>query len=188
MYKEFLIEKINKVVVDEITTSMAYTKMAEALEGININAVAEILHAHADEEHNHFKSIVAYAYNHGVIPILCVNADVVNGIPSTLEAVILYTQNLEQIAIADYKEMSVVAEENGDSETAEFFKALMLKEMEHFDDMAAFIGQKREIQDDEDDLADDIDPDEDEDSDDDIDSADVKLVPGTITLRSLLGV
>lgn len=173
MYKEFLVAKINKVVVDEITSSMAYTKMAEALEGVNIDAVVEILDEHADEEHDHFKSIVAYAYNHDIIPCLGVNADIVNNIPNTLEAAIMYTQNLEQIAIADYKEMTEVAEENGDIETMEFFKELMLTEMQHFDDLAAFVGQKREIQDD---CIDDIDS-------EDVKPEDVKI----ITLRTLLG-
>lgn len=145
MYKEYLQQKINKVINDELTSSIIYLKMADSLSGINVSEVSEILKEHANEEFEHFARIQRFALSHGITPCIAINTEKINSAPKDLINVILTTQSLEQEAITDYTQMTKKAQEHGDVETMSFFKELMNTEIEHFDELAPFLGQTREL-------------------------------------------
>lgn len=144
-YKKFITDKINKALNDEMTSSISYLKMANELQGINMKAVSTILLEHADEEYSHYKEILEYAVNHNIKPIFDIDLIKINSTPTDLMKVISFTQTLEKEAIADYLEISKVALENSDIETQEFFEDILEDEHHHFDELAPFISQKREL-------------------------------------------
>lgn len=174
MYKDYIISMISKVIRDELTSSLVYIRMAESLEGMVVEDVAKILREHADEEYGHYKELVAFAYNHNITPIINIDYEKINTAPTNLEAVIMFTQSLETTAIEDYKSISLKAKDNNDVETMEFFKELIMKEMEHFDDLASFVGQKRDIPCNEPNVED--------------KAQEIPTAPTPITLRSLVGI
>jgi ferritin len=144
-YKEYLTKKIEKVLDDEMVSSLAYLKMAEDLQGMIVIEVQEVLKEHADEEFGHFKDIFNYAKIHGIDPIITVNTGKINSSPKDLKEVIIFTQALETEAINDYTEIVKVAQENEDLETVMFFKKILDNEKEHFDELAPLLGQKRPL-------------------------------------------
>ena len=144
-YKQEVTTKFNKFIHDELNASIVYFKMAEGLEGINQEEIAEQLREHGNDEFGHYQELIAYAYNHGFTPIIAVDTQLINTAPTELQAVIEFTQKLEEEAISDYTNMAAFAQEHGDIETHHFFKELMQEEIVHFDDLAPFIGQKREL-------------------------------------------
>ena len=145
MYKEQIIQIFNKALKDELSASIAYKTMAEACTD---QPLTEELAAHGTEEYEHFNSLIAYAHNHTINTSLTFGLDeaVVKGTPIERQAVLEFTQNLEKIAISDYKEAALLARKNDDLELEEFFIGLMKSEQSHFDDLAVWTGKNRQLQ------------------------------------------
>jgi len=145
VYKEQIIQIFNKALKDELSASIAYKTMAEA---VTDQPLSEELAAHGTEEYEHFNSLIAYAHNHSVETSLIFGLDesVVKGTPVERQQVIEFTQNLEKIAIADYKAGALLARKNDDIELEEFFIDLMKSEQSHFDDLAIWTGKNRQLQ------------------------------------------
>jgi rubrerythrin len=140
-YKEKVVGIINKALTDEITAASVYLAMAQITPSENI---AKQLEEHAQGEFGHYKKLIEFAYNHNLGELIEFNMDYsgANAIPNDLSIV----QSLEQEAIQDYKTIALIAREQGDIETEEFFMDLMEDEMSHFDELSRYTNQKRELE------------------------------------------
>lgn len=150
MYKEFLEERITKVIKDEISSSILYVKMAESIQFQASNDLADILKKHGLEEYGHFTEILAFAYNHAIKPsievdygIIC--SDLFQDEEIDVHNILRFKQELEQNAIDDYENIICVARENADIETESFFTEILNDEIKHFDELAAMSGMTRTI-------------------------------------------
>lgn len=142
------IEMFQKALSDELTAVLTYNKMAQSLFiGLDEQRVAEHLIEHADEEYAHHKELQDYAQRHGFqskLDFSKINQDIFNNAPlGNMKEAMLYHQELETGAIADYKALSLFGEEHDNPEVYEFFRELMNDEMVHFDDIADWTGQSR---------------------------------------------
>jgi len=137
---------IEKSIKDELSAVISYVIMANVLEGTDAEGdVSAHLLEHADDEYVHFKELIAYANNHGVLDKIKIEIDseLVNNLPSELEDVVELTQELETGAIELYNEMANVALDARDFETYDFAKDAMTDEMGHFDDFSIWSGDVR---------------------------------------------
>lgn len=145
MYEEAILQGINQAIDDELTSATLYYNMSEFLVGVDFEEVREEMVAHGDEEISHFKELLGYAHNHGMKPIIGLNIVVANEMPCDFVGATSLIQTLEIKAINLYESLAKLANDNGDIETYHFFKELMEKEMEHFDDIAKLTGQSRSL-------------------------------------------
>jgi ferritin len=143
-YKEKVIGLINKALTDEITAASVYLAMAQVAPSENI---AKQLEEHAQDEFDHYKKLITFAYAHGFGQSLEFNMEYsnANDIPEEIDEILDIVQSLEQEAIQDYKTIALIAREQNDIETEEFFMDLMEDEMSHFDELARYTNQKREL-------------------------------------------
>ena len=145
MYNEKVLAILTKALKDEYTSSLIYTKMGNAVRGLNSTELASELLKHADEEFGHAKEIVDYLAKHGMDGdiVYDVDLDRINEDLDTIEIIVRVTQDLEKDAIETYHTLLQLAKEKGDVETCKFAKHLMIAEMGHFDDLARFTQQTR---------------------------------------------
>ena len=143
-YKEKVVGLINKALTDEITAASAYLAMAQITPSENI---AKQLEEHAQDEFGHYKKLISFAYNHNLCEFIEFSMDYcgANAIPNDTFEMLAIVQSLEQEAIQDYKTIALLAREQGDIETEEFFMDLMEDEISHFDELARYTNQKREL-------------------------------------------
>ena len=141
-------ELYQKAISDEITAVAAYHKMAQSLfVGLDEQRVAEHLIEHADEEYGHWKELQDFAQRHGFQKLLdfsAITQEIFDNAPTgSMRDALMYHQELETGAIADYQALALFGEENDSPEVYEFFNELMHDEMKHFDDFADWTGQSR---------------------------------------------
>ena len=144
MYKEKIVELLNKALKDELSASIAYKCMSELTEN---GTLAEELLAHSGEEYGHYNRILSYVFSHGLegdIRII-LDLEVSNLYPKDTKGIIKFTQDLEIEAIEDYRRGALLARENDDLETEELFKGLMSEEQGHFDDLSRYNKERREL-------------------------------------------
>ena len=142
-YTEYLVGKLNKVLSDELSSSILYKMMSEV---ITDKAIADEVLKHSEEEFSHFNSIISFCYNHSLENDIkySINQDILK-FNNDDKSIIDIIQGLETIAIKDYREIALKARENQDIESEEFFIALLEEEQKHFDDLASYSGQKRKL-------------------------------------------
>ena len=145
MYEEELKKLFEKALCGEYTSILVYVKMAAEISGFNASLVAKELNEHAEKELEHARELNEYANNHGFQIDACADLGTVNQDYSDLDKTVSKTQELEQDAIDDYHNIFLLAQEHNDPETMQFAKHIMEEEMEHFDDLAKFTGQAREL-------------------------------------------
>jgi len=141
-YKEIINEKIGKLMTDEISAATMYLEAAEHLTNLELAAEMRI---HAQEEFEHFGLLMGYAVSHGLKTNYDFDRSVIKNVPLNNNSLIRLIQTLEKKAIANYREIALLARENNDLESEEFFMNLMKKEMEHFDDVAQVTGEHRNL-------------------------------------------
>jgi len=140
----------NKFIRDELSAASVYIKLSEL---VTTPKLAEELKEHAKEEFEHFQELMHFASAHGFIHTLNISLDSEAVCPFPGDdirdisdlSVIRFVQDLETTAINDYKRMATLAMDHRCIEVYEFFSELMKDEMEHFDDLAALIGQTRPV-------------------------------------------
>ena len=139
-YEEVMIGIFNKALRDELEASINYKIMAEQIVGPGINAIKQELLDHSKEEFEHFNQFVSYASDHDFLERVefSIRTEMVNpkDLPTNVDGIVEFTQNLEMDAYNDYKNAAVIAEEEGDMETRMFFEELMKDEMGHYDDVS----------------------------------------------------
>lgn len=145
MYQEIITEGVNQALNDELTSATLYYNISEYLVGVHFEEVRNEMGIHGDEEMEHFKSLLTYAHSHGITPKICLDEEIANKQPEDFFEVTGLIQSLETKAIELYERLSACAQEHGDIESHHFFKGLMEKEMEHFDDLAKLTGEKRPL-------------------------------------------
>jgi len=138
-----LIPLLNKALIDELTAAVVYRMLAEKV--IDAPTLACELRSHADEEMAHFNDLIAFANNRGMDESLNIVLDdsVLADIPSGKFAVIKKVQELETIAIQDYRNIALKARSTNDLEVENIFMELMMNEIEHFDELAQYTGEHR---------------------------------------------
>lgn len=141
-YKDQVQEFLKKRMIDEISAATFYLDAAELIQDLELS---EEIKDHAQEEFEHFKELVSYARNHGLKVVYDFDRSVIKNVPPKEKALINIIQTLERRAISNYRDMMKIARENDDFELEDLCKRLMLKEMEHFDDVALKTGDKRKI-------------------------------------------
>ena len=141
-YRALIKNKIQKVIRDEITASIAYRLMANRTTNPNFQKEME---EHGDDEYRHFKQLVDFCMNHSCDVKIQLDNDVIDRIPDDNEGMFRLHQELEQKAMEDYFQIVLIAKNNNDFETEEFFKTLLQEEMEHFDDVAVLTGVPRDF-------------------------------------------
>lgn len=143
-YEQTIISLFNKLVTDEISAAIAYQRMANTSSSPKIS---EEIAKHADEEFGHFKKLIDYAYAHGFGSEITIatTPDVTENIPSDPSEILRIVQELETIAIEDYRQGALQAREAGDIETEEFLSDIMEDEQSHFDDLAKLYGGSRPL-------------------------------------------
>lgn len=143
-YKQSIIELFNKVLTDEVSASIAYSKMSELSTSPKLS---EELASHADDEYRHMKDLLKFAYAHGFGSEVDVSIDkaITMNVSAESALIIEVTQELERIAIEDYTRGVLLARENNDIEMEEFLKALLKEEQGHFDEIAKLYGGTRPI-------------------------------------------
>lgn len=146
-YEAQMVQIFNKAVRDELEASISYKIMAEQIQGAGINEIKEALEEHSKEEFTHFNEFIAYASSHSMLNSIqfeirtpLVNAD---SLPTTVEGIVQFTQDLETEAYNDYKNAAQVAAQNKDIETKMFFVEKMQDEMKHFDAVSNLDKTKR---------------------------------------------
>lgn len=146
-YKSIVTNFINKVLMDEISASILYKRVAESLVGSGHDAMKEEFEEHSEEEFQHFNEIISFASSRGIMNEIYVTLDdsIVQYSITDIQQTVLFTQTLELQAMEDYKYIMDVSHDNGDIDTCEFFKEIRNDEVSHFDDIAQFTGQVREF-------------------------------------------
>ena len=143
---EFM-KRFQKAMRDEISASIVYIKMAQSLSGFQGSKVADELLEHSKEEFEHYNELIDFATKHGFVDQLdytIIDMDVIKNAPmKDINAIMLYTQELEQTAISDYNELGKMAEEAESEEARKLFFEIMGDEQEHFDDLAVWLDQTR---------------------------------------------
>lgn len=143
-YRTSIITGLNKVLKDELSAASVYHAMAQTTTDARL---AEELSAHGDEEFGHYKLLIEFIYNHSLESEITFGVDtkVINNVQVTKETILSTVQALETKAIEDYKSLALLARDNKDLETEEFFMDLMNDEMGHFDDLAVYTGKNRKL-------------------------------------------
>lgn len=140
-YESEMIEIFNIAIRDEIESSIMYKIMAEQLVGPGVNSIKKELEEHSKDEFEHFNKLITYASNHGLLNKLKyeIRQEFVNSesLPTTKDAIVQFTQDLERDAAKLYKNSAERADDEGDTETRIFFEELMKEELGHFDDISS---------------------------------------------------
>jgi len=135
-YEAQMVQIFNKAVRDEIEASVGYRVMAESIQGTGV-LIKKELSEHSVEEFEHFNQLIIYASNHGFLQKLDYNTRgtfmTPQELPTNLEGIVQFTQDLEKEAYTDYKAAAELANSVGDSETRLFFETLMQEELKHYD-------------------------------------------------------
>jgi len=142
---QYIIERFNKFIFDELSSAIGYFKIAEQLTGFGAAKVIEELKEHGKEEFGHYTELLHYAYLHGFgdkLNIQCLDENVINYIPKDLNSCVAFIQSLEIHARDDYRDMIKFARDHQDIEMEEFFRELMADEQEHYDDLAYILDNK----------------------------------------------
>jgi ferritin len=137
MYIETLTNIINKALANEISSAMVYHKIAEEVKGTDMEDFSEQLSANGTEEFGHYKEILAYAFSHDISVVLNINPSIL-ATPCTniIDLDVSNNVTLEQQAYDDYRAAALLARENEDIETENFFIELMNDERRHLDSVA----------------------------------------------------
>jgi len=141
-YEEILNEKISKLMTDEISAAAMYI---EAAQYINDVALADEIRTHAKEEYTHFGQLMDFATQHNLKTNYDFDRTVIKNVPKNTKSLVHIIQTLEKKAIANYREIALLARQNNDLEGETLFLELMRKEMEHFDDVAQVTGETRKL-------------------------------------------
>lgn len=146
MQEQFL-KLLNKTINDEVSAAIFYKRAAQELTGPEIKPIADELTTHADEEMGHFDMLIGYASNYDLLSKMNImlDASVANFQITTVEAVIAKVQELEAIAIDDYEQLFSIAHQMKDFSGIELFRKILEDEIEHYDDLAYVLGQKRDL-------------------------------------------
>jgi ferritin len=145
MYEDYILVGINQALNDELTSAVLYYSMSEYLIGVQYDEIRNEMKIHGDEEMEHFKSLLTYAYSHGLNPYVNLDLETSNTKTQDFFETTSLIQSLETKAIALYESLAGFAQEHKDIESHHFFKELMEKEMEHFDDIAKLNGDSRPL-------------------------------------------
>lgn len=145
MYTEAITEGITQALNDELTSAVLYQNMSEFLQGIQMEELRNEMLEHASEEFEHFKLLLKYANAHGIPTCIGLNPQIANETPMDFVSASSLVQELELKAISLYERLSKLAQEHEDIESMHFFKELMEKETEHFDDVAKLTGDIRPL-------------------------------------------
>ena len=121
--------------------------MLNYVDGINADGLHSELSQHAKEEFDHFGKLVDFAGKFGLQDRLTfdIDYDFVGFTPLDLEDVISFNLEKEKKAYELYYKGVSIAEEEGDSETEDFFKELAIAEKGHYDDLATFLSKTRSL-------------------------------------------
>jgi len=141
-YKELINEKIGKLMTDEISSATMYIEASQYITDLEL---AEEIKTHGQEEFDHFTLLMEYAISHNLKTNYDFDRAVIKNVPQNNNSLIRLIQTLEKKAIANYREVALLARQNNDIESEEFFIDLMKKEMEHFDDVAQKTGEHRNL-------------------------------------------
>ena len=139
-YKKIIEEKINMLMTDELSASSMYIEASQYITNLEL---AEEIKIHGQEEFEHFQLLMEYAISHNLKIKYDLDRKVTKSVPLNNNSLIRLIQTLEKKAIANYREVALLARQNNDLESEEFFMDLMKKEMEHFDDVAQVTGEHR---------------------------------------------
>lgn len=144
VYKEKVIGLINKALADEITAASLYLAMAQ---NTTSQSIATQLEEHSLQEFGHYTKLIQFAFNHGLEQdiVFSFSDQAANDVPYDDVEILELVQTLELEAIQDYKTITLIARENEDYETEEFFGDIMEDEMGHFDDLNRYLKQKRQL-------------------------------------------
>lgn len=143
--KEFQL-LFQKVMNDEISAVILYQRLANEMIGQEFDYFRDQMAEHAKDELEHFNDLLEIAANRGINYMvsltpdanLCINSE-------TAELLVLRTQELETIAISDYKALIKMCKDLQEFELGKKFKEILEDEGEHFDDVAMITGQSRPI-------------------------------------------
>jgi len=141
-YTELINEKIGKLMTDEISAATMYIEAAQYITDLEL---AEEIKTHGQEEFEHFQELMQYAISHNLKTNYDFDRTVIKNVPRDTKTLTRVIQNLEKKAIANYREIALIARDNNDIESEQFFMSLMRKEMEHFDDVAQKTGEHRRL-------------------------------------------
>lgn len=154
-FKSFISEEVEthsfvslfqKVINDEISATILYLRLANELDGAINDYFRDQMEEHAEDEYGHFKDLIDIASNRG-IPFtvqLTSDANIAIDIENS-EALIALTQELETIAIDDYKKLIGMASNMKEFDMHRKFREILNDEAEHFDDVAVITGETRPI-------------------------------------------
>ena len=141
-YQEIINHKIGKLMTDEISAASMYMEAAQYIKDLEL---AEEIRKHAQEEFDHFKLLLEFAVTHSLKTNYDFDRAVIKNVPMNPQSVIRLIQTLEKKAIANYREIALLARENNDLESEQFFLDLMKAEMGHFDEVAQITGEYRKL-------------------------------------------
>ena len=139
------IKLLQKTIKDELSASIFYKRAAENVYGPTAAKIIDELMIHADEEFNHFKLLVNYASNYALDESITYSIDkeVCNFDVKNLNNVVQKVQQLEKLAIIDYKELLSICQEINDEIGILLFQKLIKDESDHYDDLAYYFGNVR---------------------------------------------
>lgn len=142
---EFLL-LFQKVINDEISAVILYQRLANELIGQEFDYFRDQMAEHAKDELDHFNDLIEIAANRGIAYQVSLTPDA--NLPINInvaEQLVIRTQELETIAISDYKSLIGMCKELQEFELGKKFKEILEDEGEHFDDVAMVTGQVRPI-------------------------------------------
>jgi len=141
-YIDILNIKVAKLMTDEISAATFYLECSSYLTNLEL---AEEIRTHSKEEFDHFTILMDYAVKHNIKRNYDFDRKVIKNIPTSDKSIIAAIQKLEKTAVANYRELTLLARENDDLESEELFAGLLKAEMTHFDDIAQYTGEKRTL-------------------------------------------
>lgn len=141
-YISAITDILNVVIKDELVAASLYVRLANKA---STPYIIDHLLEHSQEEFYHYTKLIAFAHNNSLDIKVDFDVLAVNDIPTDEFAIIALNQQLEEKAINDYKNASIIARNNYDLSTEEFFTDLLKAEQEHFDDFVMFSGETRTL-------------------------------------------
>lgn len=142
-YQLQLNDILNQLMTDEISASTMYIEASGYMTDITLSK--EILE-HGKDEFEHFQKLMNFCINHNLKTNYDFDRTVIKKVPKNKKQILKLIQELEQKAIEDYREASLLARANDDIEAEELFIEIMKEEMEHFDDLAQETGETRKVE------------------------------------------
>lgn len=143
--EEFL-STFRKVINDEITATVLYLRLANELDGAGNDYFRDQMEEHAEDEYGHFKDLLEIAANRGISFSVNFTPDANKPIDITnSKELIDLTQELETIAIEDYRKLATICGELKEYDLQRTFKEILSDEAEHFDDVSVITGETRPI-------------------------------------------